>query len=49
MDLRDVTSIPFSVDRPLDLGGELQEQPIIGLARLRLDAEWQTVVVGRQR
>ena len=31
--------VPSAADCPLDLGRQLQQQPIIGLLRLRLDAQ----------
>ena len=41
--------IPLAIGRPLDLRGQLQQQPVIGLLSDRLDAERQAVLVGGER
>ena len=46
---RDPARVPAAPDRALDLRGQLQQQAIVGLAGLRLDAQRQAVVLRGQR
>jgi hypothetical protein len=41
--------VPLATDRPLDLGRQLQQQAIVGLPGLKLDAERQGVLMRRER
>ena len=41
--------VPAAVERAFDLRGQLQQQSVIRLPRLRLDAERQTAFLGAER
>src|SRR5689334_8745332 len=49
MHLRLLPAVPLAVQRALDLGGELQQEAVIGLLGDRLDAERQAVILGSHR
>src|SRR5258708_40231503 len=40
--------VPASVDRPFDLRRQLQQQPVVGLAGLGLDAQRHAILLGAQ-